>query len=692
MALIENPPDTALPITPEEASHALANDFVFAEDPALRLVVRDLERAENAELSKLWVTGFEQASIIYQSPTSQRYWQGTMSEAASVPFYTVATAANALIPQIINGLFYENPPFMIEERPGTTAQAARAVGDIIGYQMEDINFREELRLGSLNAVLYGTEIWQWGWESFTRKRFDYELATPDVELPSSVPGASVPPISSDDIQEVEVEERVDRPVFEHIVNLKEVLVDPGLNVPDIRKGKYVIRRRYVTYKDLDKLRQRPGFTIPSEQEVLSWYLPPQEPVVEAPNEEATKNALWDMRSDARFAETTENPFDKPLELLERWDNETYIVILQRKLVIANDTNPYGKIPFLSVNWWDVPGAFWGMGLGRTIGSEQRLQQGLMNLALDQASLLLNGVYVRVRGKSIPTQNIRIAPGKIIEVEDKDGFKPLERQPAIPEAVEYLSMSQARAEQVSGANEISSQGIAGASGHSNIARSSAGAQALTAGAGNRVSDFVEKLSNQVLVPFLYEVYSLNRRMLPPDQWRNLLNDELESAYLKSSSNKLLDLLQARVKFNILAGAKMQVRRNMAQSLPLLTQTLFNPQINQQLGIQGMKIDIREILRMWLEAGEWKNEKDIIVPMASDEMQRWQQAQPGAQVAAKGQQDAQMQQTKFEQEQQLLDQANEAKAGRDILRHAVEAAGTSEAITGEPDASTGFGSAV
>src|SRR6185312_232233 len=124
-----------------------------------------------------------------------------------------------------------------------------------------------------------------------------------------------------------------------------------------------------------------------------------------------RSAQWDAAAEPQSEQTTINPFEEPLEILERWDNDTYIVVLQKKLVICNVKNPYSKIPFLSVGWWDVPEAFWGLGIGRTIGSEQRLQQGITNIWLDQASLNLNGVYVRVKGKSIPTQNIRIAPGK-----------------------------------------------------------------------------------------------------------------------------------------------------------------------------------------------------------------------------------------------------------------------------------------
>ena len=677
MATLPEAPQSHLPITPTEARSFLSTG-VWGEDPAVKLVVQDAERAENWENTKMWILQNSGSSILYQSPETPRTWPGTGVAAASVPMFTVATATNALTPQIVNGLFSENPPFAIEERAGTTAQAARAIQALLAYQLEDINFREEIRLGTTNTILFGTGIYKWGWEKFTKERTVYKRKNPTVNIPSTVPGAPPTQITDDEIEEEVLEEVIDRPTFEHIVNLKHVLVDPGLNVPDIRKAKYVIHRMYMTWNDLDKLRDRPDFKIPSREKLLELFLPAKEPVETNIAETDGRNALWDVRAEPRYDETTINPFEEPLEILERWDNDTYIVVLQQKLVLCNVKNPYGKIPFFSVGWWDVPEAFYGLGIGRTIGAEQRLQSGITNLWLDQASLNLNGVYIRVKGKSIPTQNIRIAPGKIIEVDDKDGFQPLARTPAVPEAQQHLILSQGRAEQVSGANEAASQGLAGDTGHSNLARSAAGANLIAAGSGNRISDFIEKLSNQVIVPFLYEMYEMNRAMLPVSQLQYILNDELEHEYLQNGGD-LIELLNARVKFSINAGAKMQTRRNMAQALPILTQFLTNQQTENQLAISGKKINLEEIIRMQFEVSDWHNEKDVIVPMTPDDVARQQQLQQGAQQG-KLQGQAALEDQKFQHQQQLADEENTARAARDVLREQFKASALGTAVPG------------
>lgn len=694
MAILDEPKvNPHQDITPAEAT-AFMSAEVWETDPALKIVIQDAERAEKAENTKAFILAWTQGRFLYESPYTPRYWPGTQTEAASIPFFTLATAVNGIVPQVMAGLFYETPPFMTQERPGTTAQAARAVSALEAYQLDDIDFRTELELGVHNCLIFGTAMFQWGWEKFTKKRKIVKRKTPSVKIKSLVPGAPDTRLSSGELEEEIIEEVVDRPTFEHIENLREILVDPGLRTPDIRKAKYVVRRRYMTWEDLDKLRDRPGYKIPSREKLLSLFFTPKEPVESAVSEEGGRNPLYEARAEPRWEETTVDPFQQPLEVLERWDNNTYIVVLQKKLVIFNDMNEYGKIPFLSIGWWRIPGSFWCLGLGRTIGSEQRLQTGITHLVIDNAALALNTPLVRVRGKSIPTQSIRIGPGKIIEVDAQGDLAPLMRTAPVPEAGELLAMSQGRADTVSGANPINSLGQAGTSGHSNLARSSAGATGLMQGANNPISEFIDKLADQVIIPLLYEFQEMNRALLPESQLDFILSDELKHVYLDEEGNPgdLVDILNARVKFNILAGSKMQTRRNMAQALPMMTQFLANPALMQQLAVEAKKVDVNEIIRMWFQSSDWQNMNDVIVPMTPEDQQRQQQQSQGGALQQKFQQQQALQTQKEAAQESQADAENVARAARDVLREGFKKAVEPEELTGTPSATTGFGSAV
>lgn len=686
MALIPQPAaNPNLPLDHNEVKKAVATGD-WSDEEVLKIVVQDAIRAENYESTKQWVLMWPTASALYQSPYTARYWEGTQTERANVPFFTVATMVRSLVPQIINGLFYEDPPFMFQPRPRTSQNAARATAAVLAFQLDDIGFRRELELGCNNAVLFGTSIWKWGWECFETERKRYVRKTAPVVVPSAVPGGKpVETYPEDEEIEEQIEEVwVDRPTFEHIPNLRHVLVDPGLMVPDIRKAKYVEHRMYVTFQDLKKLRERPGFVIPSDETIISWFLPPREEAAAAPSENTIRNPLWDARAEPRYLDTTIDPMQQPLELLERWDNEHYWVVLQKKMVICNDKNPYGVIPFLSVNWWDVPEAFWGMGLGKTVGYEQRLQQGITSAWLDGVSLNLNGIYVRVKGKGPPTQSIRVSPGKVLEVDEKDTFTPLDRLPAVPEAGMALQNSEARAERVSGANELTVQGSLG-QGRSSITRTKTGVDALQSGSGTRIQEFVDKIADSVIVPFLKAAHEMNASLMPMQTLRSILTDELGLDYAVDP----MEIKNARLKFNITAGARLQAKRTMAQALPLLTQMILQPQVMQALAIEGKKINIDELLKMWWEVSDWRNFKEIIGKMTPDDQKRWMMSQAGGKGAQQIQGKMQLQNQKFQQEQQLRSDDNFGRAGRDVIRAALKGTEAPLAETGTPGGGQAFG---
>lgn len=687
---IQNPGNDNTPVLTAEVIAQILKTGQWAEDPALTLVVRDAQSAETAKAAKQWIAGWNSASVVYQSTTVPKYWEGTQIERANIPFYTVAKAVNSLTPQIVGGLFYDDPPFIFQPRPATSQDTAQAVSQIIGFQLKDINFKEEVRRGVMNATLYGTNIWKWGWESYKYKRTYYSRDEQTKQVESPVPGTPSVEFHDPDapLTEHSEEVHVERPRFENITSIKDILVDPTLRTPDIREGKFVIHRMYMTYNDLEKLRDTPGYNIPSREEVMSWFLPPAEEAIPALDEQTGVNAVWDMRANPRWMDATDDPMQKPLEVLERWDEEKLIVVVQQKKVIHNGPNAYGEIPFFSVNWWDVPGAFYGLGLARTIGSEQRLQQGIVNTWLDNTALNLAGVYTRKRGRSIPTQSIRIHPGRVFEVDEKDDLLPLTRTAAVPEAGEHLSLSAARAEQNSGAGEITSQGIAGSSGHSNLARTATGAGALTAGQGIQVGEFVEKFCTQVFLPFIYRVHVLNKRLLPASIVSSILNEELQSAYL-SGIGTVQNIKDAECVFEVQAGAKLNDRKQMAQALPIMTQYFSQVPIIQALAAEGKKVNQTTISKMIVESSGWKNYYNIVEDMTPEEKQQFQQNQPGA-IAAKQQQgQQQMLEAKLQNTQELAEQNNMARAANEVLRRADEVAATPEAITGEPG-NQGFGS--
>ena len=51
---------------------------------------------------------------------------------------------------------YEDPPFLLRPRPGTSDDVIRAKTAIFSYQLEDMNFTESLEMGVYDMGLRGT--------------------------------------------------------------------------------------------------------------------------------------------------------------------------------------------------------------------------------------------------------------------------------------------------------------------------------------------------------------------------------------------------------------------------------------------------------------------------------------------------------------------------------------------------------
>ena len=122
------------------------------------------------------------------------------------------------------------------------------------------------------------------------------------------------------------------------------------------------------------------------------------------------------------------------------------------------------------------------------------------------------------------------------------------------------------------------------------------------------------------------------------------------------------------------------------ITLITQIFENPTIQQNLAeINGEYIDFKPILNMWMEASEWKNKQDIIKPLTAEMKQRMQQKSEAAQQQTKAAIQAQSDNTKFQQKQQLNAQATDDRIKGELVRAAFRTSAMSEASEG--DASTG-----
>jgi hypothetical protein len=663
--------------------------YMFDDESALKLVLDDTSRADNFINVNQWASGWIDSDIIFQSPRQSGAFDGGNIAQANVPKYTVSNHMSSIVPKIVEGLFYEDPPFLLRPRPGTKQEVTRAKTALFSAQMWDMKFKTQIERGTDQMALYGTCIYKWGYLERDNKVKKYRRVQSPVQLNTSVPTPPIDTPESDDFEMYLDEEKISRPWIK-FCDIRTVLVDPGCRVGDIREAKWVVYRDYVTYDDLNSWRNIPGYDIPSEADLEAFFL--SGPTVKPDN--LTMTIPEGMRGYVQHAlprtfKSSADPLDNPMEILERWDKNKVIVVLSfngKNILIRNEANPYGKIPFLSANWRNIPDAFYGQGLGMLIGTEQIVEQGITNLALDLLAYGLQPTAVRKKGFNVPTQMIRWKQGGIIDVDDdvEKSFKFLQMPPVPAEAWQFLQNARAAAQETSGANEQVMMGAGSAGVKTTGMRSGTGAAAVVQANASRLDGPSSRLVDQIFVPWLYQMDELNNDLLPTSVLRRILGEEMGTTYIGDH----IEFRSAKFEYEVLAGAHLGAKKEMAQALPIIIQLLNNPTFVKSVNDGHYQFDAVAIFKAFTDAAGWKFSQDFLRKMTDQEVQKYEQNSPAAlqqqQLAAQ----KQASDDKFKQEQILEDQRTLGKAGAEVLRSATEHAMQGE-VTGEPS-DQGYGS--
>jgi hypothetical protein len=663
--------------------------ILYSDEAALKLVLDDAAQADNYGNINQWASGWTQSDIILQSPMQSSAFDGGQVSQANVPKFTLSNHISAIVPKIMEGLFYEDPPFLLRPRPGTKPAVTRAKTALFSAQLWDMKFEEELERGLEQMALFGTSIFKWGYLEYDKKDKKFRRKANQKVLETPVPAPPIDTPDSDDFEIYIDTIKVSHPWIKSC-DIRTVLVDPGCRYGDIRKAKWVIYRDYVTYDDLNHLRDTPGYDIPDENTLRAFFLsgPTSGPDnIQITIPEGMRGYL--QHATPRNFKTSADELQTSLELMERWDNDKVIVVLSfsgHNILLRNEENPYGKMPFYSANWRNLPDSFYGQGLGQLIGSEQIVEQGVTNLALDLLAYGLQPTAVRKKGFNVPTQQTRWKQGGIIDVdEDVDkAFKFMTMPPVPGEAWQFIQQAQQAAASTSGANEIVGQGGTTGGGRGTGMRSGTGAAAVIQANASRLDGPTSRLVRQVFEPWLFQMDELNNQLLPTSVLRRVLGEEVGADYMVDH----IDFRMAKYEYQVLAGGKLGAKKEMAQQLPIIIQLLNNPTFVKNCNDAHWQFDAVAIFKAFTDAAGWKFSQDFLRPMTPEETKRYDANSPANLQAAQAKAAAAAQQQKFQQDQTLEDQKQLGKAGAEVLRASTEHAMNSE-LTGEPSAQ-GFGS--
>ena len=678
-------------LTPQDFKNNQTGDLPINKE--LALVCRSAELAKAFIQNRQWTLLWRDADILFQSPRPMTVYENTYVLEPNVQRFTVAKVCNAVVPQLYKGLFYDDPPMLLRPRPGTSQKVVDAKTSLYSYILDECRFKNHVKWGLEQMAHLGTGIFKWGYdwkEIVTVKR---TAATARVSTPNPDGSIGYEDVPQDVPPNIERKVKiVPMPFFEHRP-LNRVLVDPQLEVSDIREARWVIDIRYMDWYQFTDLKNAVkgavadgengvvinGWNFPSDAQISAmWNGQPGQQLQDLDMTTQVRGVVF--HSEEVNAQTSPDPRRTKLEVMEYWDSGRKILVLNKEKVIYTGDNEFKKIPFLSSNWWNRPRAFYGMGLGLIVGQNQRVDQGMINSILKILSYGVNPIYLRNRDDNAPTQTIRTGLGKILSVTDTEKSYRLLESPKVPGDVwNALKESESATESSSGADQTLVQGSS-AGPRAGMGRSATGANLMAGASATRLDGPLDNFIEQVFKPFIGIIDMLVFTVMSDFSIRHILGKKEGADFLQNFS--MQEFHDAQIEYEVLAGASLAAKRTMAQSMVMLTQILDNPQIQSMLAEAGKKINMEPIIDMWMEASEWKNKNDIVTDMTPDEIKRRDANSKAALQQQAMQAKQQGDQQKFVQKQQLEDQASDNRIKRDITREAARASGMSEAVNGTP----------
>ena len=152
----------------------------------------------------------------------------------------------------MKGLFYENPPFIVRPRPGTSKNVIDAKKAVAGALLDKMEFQRNIERFLEQFVLYGTGIVKWG------VKYEDEIIETRVDDDVQIPGAGgqSTAVSVDEEPDIKEETRNVCVPFLEFRDIRHVIVDPQNESPDIRDAGWIVDQRYMDFYELSDLKQR----------------------------------------------------------------------------------------------------------------------------------------------------------------------------------------------------------------------------------------------------------------------------------------------------------------------------------------------------------------------------------------------------------------------------------------------------
>ena len=125
---------------------------------ALAIVLADMRADEDFITNKMWALRWREIDALYQSPRPISMWEGSNTQEANVQSFLVAKHTNSIVPAVMNGIFFQEPFFLLKSTPGIKQEIVRQKTTLFSALFREMEFEEACWDGWFYTVLFGTAV------------------------------------------------------------------------------------------------------------------------------------------------------------------------------------------------------------------------------------------------------------------------------------------------------------------------------------------------------------------------------------------------------------------------------------------------------------------------------------------------------------------------------------------------------
>jgi hypothetical protein len=371
-----------------------------------------LTRIENAEkhrdsgYKELWIRCYKRYRNYVDQLVDAKGKPITDRSNISIPYSF--TQVETILPRLVETLFAARPYVTVFGREAEDEFNADNMETLLDWQMnERMDIQRIFKTGLKELCIYGTGIAYSVWKLKEREVIKKQLQPVlDEEDNPTYETDGVTPVQ--DWQPTQMSEKEYDDPDVRFIDIMSFFVDPnGENIDDARYAGHV---SYECKEYINEMVKQGLWDV-------NWDF--------IRNDFRSNQARADRMGAVGLPNSDENPDYSDengiYEVHHYWEDDKYVVIINRSWVAAETENPYWhkKKPYNKEVYCEVPHEFYGMGIIEMIGDLQDELNNERNMRIDFRSFLLRRMFKVRRGANIDRRQLVFKQGGIIEVDDMD---------------------------------------------------------------------------------------------------------------------------------------------------------------------------------------------------------------------------------------------------------------------------------